>query len=185
MCSSVSLLREEHRLSVFENDVLRRILRRTRGGVREAWRSFIICSLCQILLGYWNQRKMKRVWHVARMGEVINAHKIVVEETKWKRPFGRNLHWWKDNIKINLKEKLWARGLLIYEVRPLHEAGNNSPIVIIFVTKVQVNIIIIIILGIVHRLRFFQTRLGIWIYFHYQVKREWEVPYSVVPFTVS
>jgi hypothetical protein len=45
-------LREEHRLRVFKNRVLRRIFGLKRDEVTEGWRkllrNFIICTLCQV-----------------------------------------------------------------------------------------------------------------------------------------
>jgi hypothetical protein len=60
-CETWSLtLREEHRLSVFENRVLRRIFGPKRDEVTGEWRSwtirsFIFCKHPQILLGKSNQ----------------------------------------------------------------------------------------------------------------------------------
>jgi hypothetical protein len=53
-CETLSLiLREEHRLRVFENRVLRKIFRPKRDEVIGGWRtcimrSFITCILCQV-----------------------------------------------------------------------------------------------------------------------------------------
>jgi hypothetical protein len=41
-------LREEHRLRVFENMVLRRIFGPKRDEVIGDWRSFIACTVCQV-----------------------------------------------------------------------------------------------------------------------------------------
>jgi len=45
--------------------------------------------------------------HVARMGEMRNAYKILVGKLEGKRPLGRPGHRWKDNIRMDLKEKGW------------------------------------------------------------------------------
>jgi hypothetical protein len=51
-CETWSLtLREENRLRVFENSVLRGIFGPKRDGVRGEWRSFMTCTLHQILFG--------------------------------------------------------------------------------------------------------------------------------------
>jgi hypothetical protein len=42
--------------------------------------------------------------HVERMGEMINAHSILVGKLKVKRSLGRLRRRWEDNIRINLKE---------------------------------------------------------------------------------
>jgi sorting nexin-29 len=59
-CETWSLtLREEHRLRVFENGVLRRIFGPNRDEITGEWRmgSFLICTHHQILLGRSNQRE--------------------------------------------------------------------------------------------------------------------------------
>jgi hypothetical protein len=48
-------LREEHRLRVFENRVLRRIFGPKRDEVTGKWRSLIFCTPLQISLGRSNQ----------------------------------------------------------------------------------------------------------------------------------
>jgi len=42
--------------------------------------------------------------HVARMGEVRNAYKILVGKPEGTRPLGRPRRIWEDNIRMNLKE---------------------------------------------------------------------------------
>jgi hypothetical protein len=55
-CETWSLtLREEHRLRVFENRVLRRIFGPKRDEVTGEWRNFIICTHPQISLGKSSQ----------------------------------------------------------------------------------------------------------------------------------
>jgi hypothetical protein len=39
------------------------------------------------------------------MGEIRNAHKILVRKLEWKRLHGRLGHRWEENIKMDLKEK--------------------------------------------------------------------------------
>jgi len=43
------------------------------------------------------------VGHVACMGEMINAYKILVGNPEGKRPLRRSRHRWKDNIRMDLK----------------------------------------------------------------------------------
>jgi len=45
--------------------------------------------------------------HVAHMGERRNDYRVVVVTPLRKRPIGRTTHWWKDNIKTDLKETAW------------------------------------------------------------------------------
>jgi hypothetical protein len=69
-------------------------------------KSFIMyTTLHQILLGQSNQRKMKWAQHVTVMGEIINAHNMLVRKPKGNRPIGRPMHRWEDNIKMGTKER--------------------------------------------------------------------------------
>jgi hypothetical protein len=49
-------------------------------------------------------RRMGWARYVACMGEMRNAHKILVRQPEGKRPYGRPRHRWEDNIKMNLRE---------------------------------------------------------------------------------
>jgi hypothetical protein len=42
--------------------------------------------------------------HMARMGEKIKAHGVLVKKSEEERLLGRPKRRWKDNIKINRKE---------------------------------------------------------------------------------
>jgi hypothetical protein len=47
-------------------------------------------------------RRMRWAGHVARMGEKMNAYRILVGKPEGKRPLGRPKHRW-DNIKMDLR----------------------------------------------------------------------------------
>ena len=49
--------------------------------------------------------------HVARMGESRGAYRVLVGKPEGKRPFGRPMHRWEDNIKMDLQEVGWRHGL--------------------------------------------------------------------------
>jgi hypothetical protein len=49
-------------------------------------------------------RRMRWAGHVARMGELINAYRIMVGKPEGKRPLGKPKHRWVENIKIVLRE---------------------------------------------------------------------------------
>jgi hypothetical protein len=75
------MLKEEHRLRVFENRVLRRICGAKRDDVRGnggscTVRNFIVCTHPQISLG--ESRRMSWAGHVARMGEERKVYKVLV-----------------------------------------------------------------------------------------------------------
>jgi hypothetical protein len=100
-------LREEHRLRVFENRVLRRILGPKRDEVTGEWRcctvkNFIICTHTQISLG--KSRRKRWAGHAARMGEEIKMHKVLVGKPEGKRPLGRPRRRWEDGIRMDLRE---------------------------------------------------------------------------------
>jgi hypothetical protein len=83
-CETWSLtLREEHKLRVFENRVLRRIFGPKRDGVTGEWRKLhnegfhnLYSSPSIIRIIKW--RRMRWVGHVARMGEKRNAYRLLV-----------------------------------------------------------------------------------------------------------
>jgi hypothetical protein len=41
------------------------------------------------------------VGHVARMGEMRDAYRVLDGKTEGRRPFGRHRHRWEDNIRID------------------------------------------------------------------------------------
>jgi hypothetical protein len=49
-------------------------------------------------------KRMRWVGHVARMGEVRGAYKILVGRPEGRRQLGRPRRRWEDNIKTNLRE---------------------------------------------------------------------------------
>jgi hypothetical protein len=52
-------------------------------------------------------RRVRWAGHVARMGAMRNAHRILVGKQEGKRPLGRPRHRWVDSIKIDLRETEW------------------------------------------------------------------------------
>jgi hypothetical protein len=47
-------------------------------------------------------RRIRWAGHVARMGEKRNAYRILVGKPGGKRPLGRSIRRWVDNIKMDL-----------------------------------------------------------------------------------
>jgi hypothetical protein len=83
-------LREEHRLRLFENKVLRRIFGPKRDEVTGEWRRLHIEELndvysSPIIIRMIKSSRMRWTGHVARMGEGRGAYRILVG-----RPEGRN-----------------------------------------------------------------------------------------------
>jgi hypothetical protein len=100
-------LREEHRLRVFENRVLRRIFGPKKEVVAGGWRRLhneelqnFYASPNVILV---IKLRMRWVRHVASMGEMRNAYNILFGNPKGKRSFGRPRHRWQD-IKMDHRE---------------------------------------------------------------------------------
>jgi hypothetical protein len=82
-------LREEHRLRVFENRVLRGMFGRTRDEVTEEWRKLHNGELHNFYSspGIIRQIKSRRMWwagHLARMGEWRNVYRVLWEIPKEK-----------------------------------------------------------------------------------------------------
>jgi len=86
-CENWSLtLREEHRLKVSENRVLRRIFGPKRDEVTGQWRKLHIEKLNDLYCSpsiVWviKSRRMRWAGHVARMGERRNVYRVLVGET--------------------------------------------------------------------------------------------------------
>jgi hypothetical protein len=82
-CETWSLtLREEHRLRVFENRVLRRIFRLKRDEVTREWRKLhneVLCDLYSSPSIIRIIKLMRWVGHVAQMEEKQNTYRLLVE----------------------------------------------------------------------------------------------------------
>jgi hypothetical protein len=82
-CETWSLtLKEEHRLRVFENRVLRRIFGPKRDDVTGEWRKLHNEELRDLyyspsIIRIIKSRRMKWVGHVARMGKNRNAYRVL------------------------------------------------------------------------------------------------------------
>ncbi|KAJ4452239.1 hypothetical protein ANN_03757 [Periplaneta americana] len=102
-------LREEHRLRVFENKVLRKIFGAKRDEVTGEWRKLHNTELHALysspdIISNIKSRRLRWAGHIARMGESRNACRVLVGKPEGKRPLGRPRHRWEDNIKMDLRE---------------------------------------------------------------------------------
>jgi hypothetical protein len=107
-------LREEHRLRVFENRVLRRIFGPKRDEGTGGWRKLHNEELYGLysspsIVTVIKARRIRWAGHVARMGEVRGAYNILVVRPKGRRPLGRPRCRWEDNIKMELGLGIWIR----------------------------------------------------------------------------
>jgi hypothetical protein len=92
-------LRDERRLKVFENRVLRRIFGLKRDEMIGGWRKLHDEGLhnlysCPSIIGIMKSRRMIWVGYVACMGAKRNEYRILVGKPKRKRPPGRPSHRW-------------------------------------------------------------------------------------------
>ena len=109
-CETWSLtLRDERRLRVFENRVLRRVFGPKRDEVTGELRKLHNEELSDLyslpnIVRVVNSRRMRWAGHVARMGEGRGVHRVLIGKPEGKRPLGRPRRRWEDNIKIDLQE---------------------------------------------------------------------------------
>jgi hypothetical protein len=109
-CKTWSLtLREERKLRVFENKVLRKIFGPRRDEVTGDWRRLhneelndLYCSPNVVRM--IKSRRMRWVVHVARTGAERGVYRILVGKPEGKRPLGRPRRRWVDNIRMDLQE---------------------------------------------------------------------------------
>jgi hypothetical protein len=113
-CETWSLiLREEHRLRVFENRVLRRIFGPKRDEVTGERRKLQSGELHNLysspeIIRQIKSRRMRWAGHVARMGEGRNLYRVSVGKPEGKRPLERPRRRWEDGIKMDLREIGWG-----------------------------------------------------------------------------
>jgi hypothetical protein len=112
-CETWSLtLRDEQRLRVFENRVLRRIFGCKRDEATGEWRRLHneLNDLYSSPNVVWviKSRRMGWVGHMALIGRGRGAYRILVRRPEGRRSLGRPRHRWEDNIKMDLKELGWG-----------------------------------------------------------------------------
>jgi len=109
-CETWSLtLREERKLRVFENKVLRRIFGPRRDEVMGDWRRLHIEELNDLnsspnIVWVIKSRRMRWPGHVAHIGEERVVYRVLVGKPEGMRPLGRPRHRWVDNIRMDLQE---------------------------------------------------------------------------------
>jgi len=111
-CETWSLtLREERRLRVFENRVLREIFGSKWEEVTREWRklhneelNYTRMYSSPSIVWVIKSRRMRLAGHVARMGEGRGTYRVLVGKPEGKRTLGKPRHRWEVNIKTDLQE---------------------------------------------------------------------------------
>jgi hypothetical protein len=102
-------LKEERRLKVFENRLLRMVFGPKRDEVAGEWRLlhneelndlYYLPNIVRVI----KSRRMRWAGHVARMGDRRGIYGGLVVKSESKRPFGRPTRRWENNIKRDLQE---------------------------------------------------------------------------------
>jgi hypothetical protein len=106
-------LREECRLRVFENRVLRRIFGPKRDEVTGDWRRLHNKELYALysspnIIRVMKSRRLRWAGHVARMGESRGAYRVLMGKPEGRRPLGRPRCRWEDNVLMDLREVEWG-----------------------------------------------------------------------------
>jgi len=101
-------LREERKLRVFENMVLR-IFGPRRDEVTGQWRRLhneelndLYCSPNIVRVIKW--RRMRWAGHVEHMGEERGVYRVLLGKPEGRRPLERPRHRWVDNNRMDLQE---------------------------------------------------------------------------------
>jgi hypothetical protein len=100
-CETWSLtLKEKHRLRVFENSMLRRMIGsktdEVTGGCRKVHNE-----------EFHNLYSSPSLIRIVKTGRMRKAYRILMGKPERKRPLGRPRHMLDDNIKMDVTEKGW------------------------------------------------------------------------------
>jgi len=107
-CETWSLtLREELRLRVYENRVLRRVFRSKRDEETGEWRKLHKEEINDLysspnIVRVIKSRKVRWAGHVAHMGENRGAYRALMGKPEGTRPLGRSRRRLDNNIKMDL-----------------------------------------------------------------------------------
>jgi len=109
-CETWSLiLRDQRKLRVFENMMLRRIFGHRRDEVKGDWRRLHNEELNDLysssnIVRVIKSRRMRWAGHVARMGEVRGVYRVLLGKSEGRRPLGKPRRRWVDSIRMDLQE---------------------------------------------------------------------------------
>ena len=102
-------MKEEHKLRVFENKVLRKIFGAKKDEITGEWRKLQNTELHALysspnIIRSLKSRRLRWAGHVARMEQSRNTYRVLVGNPEGKRPLGRPRRRWEDNITMDLRE---------------------------------------------------------------------------------
>ena len=101
---------------MFENRVLRRIFEHKRDEVTGECRKLLNEELNDLysspkIVRVIKSRRMRLAGHVARMGEGRRVYRILVGKPERKRPLGRPMRRWEDNIMMHHLQEVRCGGM--------------------------------------------------------------------------
>jgi hypothetical protein len=97
-------LREEGRLWVFENRVLRRIIGPMRDKVTGEWRKILNEELMICAVGVIKSRRIRLAGHVTRMEERRGVYRVLVRKLEGKRQLGKPRRRCENSNKMDVQE---------------------------------------------------------------------------------
>jgi hypothetical protein len=111
-------LREECRVTVFENRVLRRIFGLKRDEVTWEWwilhnKELYALYSSPSIIRVIKSRRLRWAGHVAGVWERRGANRASVGKPEGRRPLGRPRRRWEDNIKLDFTDVGWRGGYWI------------------------------------------------------------------------
>jgi len=103
------VLKEECRLRVSENRVLRRMFVPKRDEITGEWRKLHNEELNDLysspnIVWVIKSRRMRWVGQIVLMGERKSLYRVLVRKPEGKKSLGGPRHRWEDNIKMGLQE---------------------------------------------------------------------------------
>jgi hypothetical protein len=97
-------LREEGRLWVFENRVIRRIFGPMRDKGAGEWRKLLNEELMICAVGVIKSRRMRMAEHVARLEDRRGVYRVLVRKLEGKRQLGKPRRRCENSIKMDVQE---------------------------------------------------------------------------------
>jgi hypothetical protein len=108
-------LREESRLRIFENRMLRRTFEPKRDEITGEWRRLHNEELYDLyfspnIIRVIKSKRLRWAEHAASIGEKRGAYRLLVVKLDGRRALGKPRRRWQDNIKMDFLEMGWRQG---------------------------------------------------------------------------